>query len=229
LKIQNDRMHFEKLNSINRNLIKDHNQIKNNNTIGWGSSVNVTISDEGKKEVSGSLLMEREKDESMLNQTNEVSFEHYMNMNKLIAEKLQNISRDKQYDIEDMMSATMDAYEECYNTVIQAHKNGDRKVNYEISGKCSITLEKDLQGLNEAFEKKLEDMRVSMQAKNVKLSTEGLADWLKRRGYSDPEIKEHLHKANYKTDEMYTDQFRENIIQIMKKAQDNFILRHNRI
>lgn len=56
------------------------------------------------------------------------------------------------------MKATMEAYENLYNKIIKEHENGNRQVTYDLAGKRSLTLEEDLKGLDEAFERCLADL-----------------------------------------------------------------------
>ena len=100
--------------------------------------------------------------------TNEVMFEHYMEMKDIEGQILKNVSG--KYDVKDVMKATMEAYATQYNKIIEAHKEGNRQVTYDMSGKRSLTLEEDLRGLDEAFERLTADLEGFITCQQVNKS-----------------------------------------------------------
>lgn len=83
--------------------------------------------------------------------TNEIEMEHFFAMREYCGLTL----KDGEYNLEDVMKTTMDAYETRYNEIVKAHENGDRAVDYDLTGKSSLTLEQDLAGLDRAYRRQL--------------------------------------------------------------------------
>ena len=81
----------------------------------------------------------------------EVEMEHFWAMREQRGLTL----KDGEYNLEDVMKTTMEAYETRYNEIVKAHENGDREADYTLSGKCSVTLEEDLAGLDRAYQRQL--------------------------------------------------------------------------
>lgn len=81
----------------------------------------------------------------------EVEMEHFWAMREQCGLTL----KDGEYNLEDVMKTTMEAYETRYNEIVKAHENGDREGVYTLSGKCSVTLEEDLAGLDRAYQRQL--------------------------------------------------------------------------
>ncbi len=50
------------------------------------------------------------------------------------------------------MKTVMDAYEIMHQKILQMHKNGEDRTNtYRVTGECTISLEEDLEALDEVF------------------------------------------------------------------------------
>ena len=54
-----------------------------------------------------------------------------------------------------------------HNEIVKTHKNGDREVSYEITGKRSLTLDEDLAGLDEAYKTRLFDTEYRETATSI--------------------------------------------------------------
>lgn len=93
--------------------------------------------------------------EITVDDTNEVELEHYFAMSKYGHEEL----KDGDYTIQDLMQSVADAYESEYNKIIEAHKKGDRKVKYSLTGETMVTLERDLRGLDNAYKRRVDDVQ----------------------------------------------------------------------
>lgn len=105
----------------------------------------------------------------------------------------------------------------------KAHENGDREVNYKITGKQSISLEQDLAGLNKAFDRRLNDIQGYITSKQVTKQLEGSArsvlEYHKRlKGLETKSIKE---SDDY---DYVNTEFKDSTIAIMKQARENFLL-----
>lgn len=72
-----------------------------------------------------------------------ISGEHYTAMRNISSLTL----KDGNDDVEDVMKFMMESYETLYNQIVKEHKNGDRLVSYELTGKRTLTLEEDLAGI----------------------------------------------------------------------------------
>ena len=84
-------------------------------------------------------------------ETNEVEFDYYMTMRQM--------SIQGGYDTaEEAMKSIMESYETLYNQIVDAHKDGDRLVSYEIMGDKTLTLEEDLAELDKAFKRQVGDL-----------------------------------------------------------------------
>lgn len=111
--------------------------------------------------------------------TNEVMWEHYMDMRAFKAEAFDH---NAEYDEEDIMQAVTDAYAAVYQKIIKAHENGDREVDYELTGKSKISLEEDLVGLDAAFERCVSDLEGYLTCKrtNEVFANPDMAWWFER-------------------------------------------------
>lgn len=124
-------------------------------------AVDVSISGEGINALQKRAnIFEAESDEIKvkeldLQNTNEVAWEHYTTMRNISSLTL----KDGNYDVEDVMKSMMETYETLYNQIVKEHENGDRLVSYELTGKRTLTLEEDLAGLDEAFERRLANLK----------------------------------------------------------------------
>ncbi|MCI9338432.1 MAG: hypothetical protein HFH93_13020 [Lachnospiraceae bacterium] len=82
-------------------------------------------------------------------QTNEVSFEHLMEFGSVMKEVEKTYGGD---GVDSFMKTIAGAYEIMYRRIVEQHKDGDREVDYELSGKGFLSLEEDLAGLDEAYD-----------------------------------------------------------------------------
>ena len=121
---------------------------------------NLFISDEGRNMLR-EMVNKFEPDSDYVNareltiqNTNEVAWEHYTAMRGISSQTL----KDGNYNVEDVMKSIMDTYEARYHEIVKEHKNGDREVSYELTGKRSLTLDEDLAGLDEAFKMRLANL-----------------------------------------------------------------------
>lgn len=133
--------------------------------------------------------------------TNEIEMEHFFAMREYCGLTL----KDGEYNLEDVMKTTMDAYETRYNEIVKAHENGDREAEYTLSGKCSVTLEEDLAGLDRAYQRQLAYMAryITCQQTN---------DGAKFFGSTDIQADDAERKE-------YTD----TVVDMMEQAQKNFL------
>ena len=95
-----------------------------------------------------------EVDESEIQDTNEVEWEHYISMREYSGLTL----KDGKYNLEDVMKSMMDAYETRYNYIVKEHENGERRISYDLTGENSLTLDDDLAGLDRAYNKRLANL-----------------------------------------------------------------------
>ena len=54
--------------------------------------------------------------------------------------------------VDSFMKTIAETYEIMYRRIVEQHKDGDREVDYELSGKGFLSLEEDLAGLGEAYD-----------------------------------------------------------------------------
>lgn len=153
--------------------------------------------------------------------TNEVMWEHYMDMRMLKAEAFDH---NAEYDEEDIMQAITDAYEAVYQKIVKAHENGGREVDYELTGKSKISLEEDLAGLDAAFERCVADLEGYLTCKrtNEMFANPDMSWWLKKRN-EQPEETEPV--INIK----YTDEYINNIFSALRQAREEFLARLTKI
>lgn len=136
--------------------LKNMNEALKNKT---NRAVNVEISEEGMaafrekvQEMNPESVALSVYDELITPEdTNEIEMEHFFAMREYCGLTL----KDGEYNLENVMKTTMDAYETRYNEIIKAHENGDREVKYDLTGKSSLTLEQDLAGLDRAYRRQL--------------------------------------------------------------------------
>ncbi len=127
---------------------------------GFDSSVNITISEEGKR-----ILSEDRENLSKyginttrfeviefgdIDVSGELMMEYYWAMNKALSSKI--------HDAEDSARNIMSQYEALYHNIMEMHKTGDREYS-SLYGKGMLTLEEDLEGLDKAFEMKLAGLK----------------------------------------------------------------------
>lgn len=84
-------------------------------------------------------------------QTNEVSFEHIMEFGPVMRE-VEEKYKNGEEGVDSFMKTIAETYEIMYRRIVEQHKDGDREVDYELSGKGSLSLEEDLAGLDEAYD-----------------------------------------------------------------------------
>ena len=229
MKIQNNNRYYDIMDKTKDSYRKNEEVPKISDGLQGNKDIRVTISEEGKNKLyTESLRKEKDNFEEKvftIENTNEVFFEHYSNMVKITGEKLKQISDEREYGIEDVMKETMDAYEKCYQDIIEKHKNGDRTVVYDIAGESNVTLDEDLKGLDEAFEKRIDDLSgfISIKQLNKKFANPDSAWWFERMGIP------HSKKAGTDTDynEEYEEQFLSSMLEIMRTAQKNFLDSYN--
>lgn len=136
--------------------LKNMNEALKNKT---DRAVNVEISEEGMA-VFREKVQEMNPESAALSiydelitpeDSNEIEMEHFFAMREYCGLTL----KDGEYNLEDVMKTTMEAYETRYNEIVKAHENGDRAVDYDLTGKGSLALEQDLAGLDRAYRRQL--------------------------------------------------------------------------
>lgn len=161
--------------------------------------------------------------------TNEIEFEHYtkmMDITRMVDEDIRN-KEGRDVNLDDIMKTIMDSYETLYNDIIKAHENGDREVEYSITGKQSITLEQDLDGLNKAFNKRLSNLEGYITVKQTNKQFEGSAresfEYYKRvKGIQSENQNDANQIQLYNTNYFNTD-YQETVRNIMQKARESFL------
>lgn len=155
------------------------------------------------------------KDEKV--KTNEVEFEHYMNMLQIRGDALDKIKEDKgSYNVEDVMKTMMDAYETYHNQIVKEHENGDRQVSYDITGDRSISLEEDLEGLDKAYKlciNSLEGYITAQQSNKILTSTN------RNQGDNPSQVSEEDSEKPKYFDQEYQDAARS----MMEEARKQFL------
>lgn len=221
-------MKVDSINSNNLNLLEKTVARENHSqTIDYCSEkdVELHLSNEGLEALrkSTQALMPEETSIELhkmtATDTNEIEFEHYMAMRQLSANKYEQIKKDfdRNYTVEDIMKTMMDTYETLYQKIIEAHKNGDREVNYSLTGKQTITLEQDLDGLNKAFDRSVGDLQSYIYCEQT--NKQALIELKKRRNqFLSAQSIEYETKLYYMDDD-----YRETVKSIMQTARDNFL------
>lgn len=155
------------------------------------------------------------KDEKV--KTNEVEFEHYMNMLQIRGDALDKIKEDKgSYNVEDVMKTMIDAYETYHNQIVKEHENGDRQVSYDITGDRSISLEEDLEGLDKAYKlciNSLEGYITAQQSNKILTSTN------RNQGDNPSQVSEEDSEKPKYFDQEYQDAARS----MMEEARKQFL------
>lgn len=191
------------------------------------------ISEEGLEKIQSGECRKEYKEEELRRynpfETRELEDELYMSMHHRSSEQL----KGKKYDAQDLMKAMMDAYAQEYDRIIKDHEDGDRRVNYTISGAWDITLDEELEKLDEAFQKRLDNLDVFIGIKQlnekVKLTP---IDWqLQKRLYEKQGIpytpKPHPIKTIDPQDRDSLDHsYNESAVAMMKEAQRVFLERY---
>ena len=153
-------------------------------------------------------------------ETNEIEFDYYMTLRKMSGSTLGG----RDYDVKDVMNSIMETYETFYNEIVDAHKDGDRLVSYEIMGDKILTLEEDLEKLDIAFKRRLGDLEGYITCRQ----TMGGA-WLARRN-SRPTPQSQQSQENqqgrvkrydgyYYSEKEYADV----AVSMVKSARENFL------
>lgn len=133
--------------------------------------------------------------------TNEIEMEHFFAMREYCGLTL----KDGEYNLEDVMKTTMDAYETRYNEIVKAHENGDRAVDYDLTGKSSLTLEQDLAGLDRAYRRQLA----------------GVAGYITCQQTNDG--AKFFGSANKKEDAAEQKEYTDKAVEMMQQAQKKFL------
>lgn len=195
------------------------------------NAVNVEISNEGLRAL-GERVNELKPESDDIDfdklhpvETNEVEFEHYMEMMHLSSLAL---GEGGDYDVVDVMNSIMETYETLYNQIVEEHEYGDRQVSYYISGDRSLTLEEDLAGLEKAFERRLDDLEgyITCRQTNKAFANQGYDGWLDRRINNTIDFKstQRKSKAAKHDDYNYLDnEYIDTAVAMMKLARENFL------
>ncbi len=194
-------------------------------------SVNLSISEEGLKALQERVNeLKPESDDIDFDklhpvETNEVEFEHYMEMMHLSSLTL---GEGGNYDVVDVMNSIMETYETLYNQIVEEHKYGDRQVSYSISGDRSLTLEEDLAGLDKAFERRLDDLEgyITCQQTNKAFANQGIDEWLYRRIYGTTDFQSTQRKIKAAKHDDYNyldDEYIDTAVAMMKLARENLL------
>lgn len=133
--------------------------------------------------------------------TNEIEMEHFFAMREYCGLTL----KDGEYNLEDVMKTTMEAYETRYNEIVKAHENGDRAVDYDLTGKGSLTLEQDLAGLDRAYRRQLA----------------GIAGYITCQQTNDG--AKFFGSANKKEDAAEQKEYTDKAVDMMQQAQKKFL------
>ncbi len=153
--------------------------------------------------------------------TNEVMFEHYMSMREYMAG---SFDHEADYDENDIMQAVMGAYEKLYNKIVKEHENGDREVDYDISGKSKISLEEDLKGLDVAFNRCISDLGGYLTCKQTnEMFANPDKDWFFRK--NEQHNEEALEKEMPVLPLKYTDEYINQCFSALKQAREAFLLK----
>lgn len=182
--------------------------------------VNLSISAEGKnalREMTGKFEPVSDNinaKEMTIKNTNEVAWEHYTAMRGISSQTL----KDGNYDVEDVMKSIMDTYETRYNEIVKEHENGNREVSYELTGKRSLTLEEDLDGLDEAYKMRLANLEGYITCQQTNKAFENPdSSWYFRRNGSQNERK------TQDKQQLFDIEYRESAKSIMEQARENFV------
>ncbi len=153
-------------------------------------------------------------------------YEHYSKMMDLTGDIYEKIRKEenREIDMNDIMKTMMDTYETLYNDILKAHENGDREVDYQITGKQSITLEQDLAGLDKAFNRRLSNLEGYITTQQTNKQFEGSArdtmEYIKRvKGLQTSETTERINDDfNY-----FETDYQNTVKSIMEQARDSFL------
>ncbi|MCH5248400.1 MAG: hypothetical protein J1E98_00635 [Lachnospiraceae bacterium] len=211
---------------VKHNSMADVQQHPVNNTVD-----NVSISKEGMNALRekvgecASVSADIDVHKMTIHNTNEVTWEHYA----AIREFQEPLFQNGDYDVNDLMESLAEAYETLYNKIIEEHTNGDRQVNYQIAGECSVTLEDDLEGLDDAYKWSMSNLAgyITCQQTNKAFANPNSAWYFNRLGLqfpkeNSPQVKKMYEDYNY-LDQKYIN----TVISIMKQSRENFLTLFN--
>ena len=157
--------------------------------------------------------------------TNEVEFDHYTELKKRTAEILHKQFKERDYDSRDVADATMSAYKTLYEDIINAHKNGDRDAEYDLVGKCKVTLDKDMEALENAFERCVKDTEAfaGIRELNDKVLHSSKADmrWFLDRMGIPAHQDEKIELPQFR--KPFNSEYESNIGDILRKARMQFL------
>lgn len=184
------------------------------------AAVDIVISEEGIKSLRERIgKFEPDSDyvnvrEVEIQSTNEVAWEHYTAMRDISSLNL----KDGNYDIEDVMTSIMDAYETMYNKIVKEHENGGRQVLYELTGKRILTLEEDINGLDEAFKIRLANLEgyITCQQTNKAFEYPD-SSWYFHKNDMQNRVIEQV-EYNY-----FDETYRNTAVSIMRQAREEFL------
>lgn len=198
------------------------------------SEIDVTISKEGwdawKKAVADGrtenfCVMSGWEDARNLpkGKTNEVFFEHLMDLGKVMQE-LELATPESSEGVDRYMKKLLEAYEAVYSNIMKQHSNGNREVTYELTGDRSLSLQEDLDGLNEAYDYWLGFVDAYV------LCTQRMKSWrptgMHLLGHR-AEKPESENEKNYMSEEYH--QYRHSIVAIMKQGREDFLTLFHRL
>lgn len=161
--------------------------------------------------------------------TNEIEYEHYskmMDITRMVDEDIRK-NEGREVNLDDIMKTIMDSYETLYNDIIKAHENGDREAQYSITGKQSITLEQDIDGLNKAFNKRLSNLEGYITAQQTNKQFEGSAresfEYYKRVKGIQSENQNDVSQMQIDSTNYFDTDYQETVRNIMQQARENFL------
>ena len=192
--------------------------------------VNFSISEEGLKALRERVnelqpeLDDIDFDKLHPVETNEIEFDYYMKMMHLSSLTL---GEGGNYDVKDIMNSIMETYETLYNEIVDAHKDGDRLVSYEIMGDKILTLEEDLEKLDKAFERRLDDLEGYITCRQTnKAFANPDYEWFFRRINNTIDFQSTQRKSKAAKHDDYNymdDEYIDTAVAMMKLARENFL------
>lgn len=191
----------------------------------------VFISEEGMKALRDGVKALNPESEDIdvsklsIQDTNEVAWEHYTAMGKIRS----SVLSDGNYNVEDVMKSMMHAYESIYNKIVEEHANGERQVSYELTGERTLTLEEDLEGLNQAYEMCLANLEGYITCQQTKKAFENPGDiswYLDRIGIQNSRKNDIQNKAMEKW-ECFDRDYQSAAVSMMKQAREEFLMLFN--
>lgn len=143
--------------------------------------------------------------------TKEVFWEHFAEFGKAMSEVEKNYFRDGE-GADAFMKTVVDAYEIMYNKILQMHKDGEDRTNtYKATGECTISLEDDLEALDEVFGRWTEFVDGYISVKQF------MKEWHPSvSGYTREEPA-----GKYLSDEY--NEYRKNAVAMMWQAKEEFL------